>query len=134
MSYLSRRFWSGTVLALPLLGLMALYPPALLSQESEPEVEVGEEDPALPSEAEPPPDAPPPDEPAREEEQQHAVQHAVEHREDDAFHVKSSRPRYLAPGQPPGRASIGHGRFISHVVGSSVASAVIQPSVANATP
>ena len=40
MSYVSRRFWSGTVLALSLLGLMALYPPALLAQESEPEVEV----------------------------------------------------------------------------------------------
>ncbi len=40
MSYLSRRFRRGTVLALSLLGLMALYPPALLSQESEPEVEV----------------------------------------------------------------------------------------------
>ena len=40
MSNLSRRFGLGTVLALSLLGIMALYPPALLSQESEPEVEV----------------------------------------------------------------------------------------------
>ena len=40
MSYLSRRFWPGTVLALSLLGIMALHPPALFSQESEPEVEV----------------------------------------------------------------------------------------------
>ena len=40
MSYLSRRFGPGTVLALSLLGIMALFPPAIFSQETEPEVEV----------------------------------------------------------------------------------------------
>ena len=40
MSYLSRRLGPGTVLALCLVGMTALNPPALIAQESEPQVEV----------------------------------------------------------------------------------------------
>ena len=40
MSYLYRRLWPGTALALWLLGVTSLHPPAVVSQEQENEVEV----------------------------------------------------------------------------------------------